>query len=32
MHNQEPRAPIYNDTDLKPDMYTAEALRRTGRR
>jgi hypothetical protein len=32
MHNQEPRAPTYNGTDLSPDDYTAEALRRSGRR
>jgi hypothetical protein len=31
MHNQEPKAPIYN-AKLSPDDYTAEALRRIGRR
>jgi Protein of unknown function (DUF1329) len=34
MHNQEPRAPIYDATvaNIKTTDYTAEALRRTGRR
>ena len=32
MHNQESKTPSYNGTDLSPDDYTAEALRRTGRR
>jgi hypothetical protein len=32
MHNQEPVAPTYNGTSLSPDDYTAEALRRSGRR
>jgi hypothetical protein len=31
LHNQEARAPIYN-AKLSPDDYTAEALRRVGRR
>lgn len=31
LHNQEPVAPIYN-ANLSPDDYTAEALRRIGRR
>ena len=32
MHNQESQAPTYNGTSLSPSDYTAEALRRTGRR
>jgi hypothetical protein len=32
MHNQEPVAPTYNGTSLSPEDYTAEALRRSGRR
>jgi hypothetical protein len=32
MHSQESEAPTYNGTSLTPDDYTAEALRRTGRR
>jgi hypothetical protein len=32
MHSQESEAPIYNATNLTPDDFTAEALRRSGRR
>jgi hypothetical protein len=32
MHSREPEAPVYNATSLSPDDYTAEALRRAGRR
>ena len=32
MHSQESEAPTYNGTNLTPDDYTAEALRRSGRR
>lgn len=34
MHNQEPKAPIYDAkiANITPDDYTVEALRRTGRR
>ena len=31
LHNQEARAPLYN-AKLSPESYTAEALRRNGRR
>jgi hypothetical protein len=32
MHSQEAEAPTYNGTSLTPDDFTAEALRRSGRR
>jgi hypothetical protein len=32
MHSQESEAPTYNGTSLSPDDFTAEALRRSGRR
>jgi len=31
MHNQEPKAPVFN-AKLSPDEFTADALRRSGRR
>ncbi len=32
LHSQEPTAPTYNGTSLTPDDFTADALRRVGRR